>query len=284
MNHGVSTWPGQAAAVVRARGRDGALQALVEDDRAYFRAGAQIETVNGWRIVYIPELAHLAAGCVVEPPEHPGACPQAVVERLRRLGGGAARYYRPGAKSDLADAPAGYERTEELIYFTDLPMSASIETDARLSVRPAGPGDDAAKTALYAEDDARPDGKSARAQDYVALERIKIDAGYMDPFLVEVDGEPAGCFGLSRTGALYRLKNLFAAPRFRGLGCGAAMVAFAARHARSNGADGLGVLAIAGGAGERLYARSGMRVIGVQTEYYRQLDRPSPDLVPGASR
>ncbi len=280
MNHDVSTWPGRAAGTPAA---SRALQALIADDCAYFRAGAEIETLCGWRIVYIPDLAHMAAGSVVEPPEGEDACPAEVLDRLRRLGANAVRYYRPRAKADLADAPAEYERTEERLYFADIPLSSGIRLNPRISIRPARPRDDAAKTALYAEDDARPDGKSARAQDYVALERIKIDAGYMDPFLVEVDGEPAGCFGLSRGRTLYRLKNLFAAPRFRGAGCGPAMVAFAARLARADHVGGLGVLAIAGGAGERLYARSGMKTIGVQTEYFRYLDRRSPGPLGGAS-
>ena len=143
------------------------------------------------------------------------------------------------------------------------------------NVRPVFSSDDSIKIDLYESDPGRPDGKQSSAEHYVALERSKINAGYMTGFVVEFESRAVGCFCLARQANLVRLKNVFTAFEMRGIGCGSVMTAYAERFAFNVGATMFGSFAIAGQAGQRLYEKSGMKLVGVQTEFSAPLPSES---------
>ena len=240
---------------------------LLSNDRDYFRAGASIENIGACRIVRMKSCPGLSAACVVECDTTDPDNLRSVWQRLAELKVNEFRTYLPGQRQDGILESYGCEPSGEAAYYAEVGENARRQIPDRIKIRPISRTDDAIKTALLNQDSARPDGKDSPANVYVELERRKIEAGYMKGFLIEVENEPAGFFSLSTQGDLVRMKNLFSAPRIRGAGCGAAIVAFAHQYASMTGRRHIGVFAIQGGAGERLYTRNGLKVVGAQTEY-----------------
>ena len=246
--------------------------ALLVNDRNYFRAAATTTTFGGCKIVRVDSLPQLTAACVVE-------CESPNLSDLRRVWAQLANFkidefrtYLYGKQRVDLFEQIGCAREIEVAYHMQVDQASPARVPPNIKVRDLTRADDPIKISLLDEDSARPDGKASHARDYVELERLKIEAGYMKGFMIEVDDEPAGFFSLSIQNDLVRMKNLFSAPRMRGQGCGAAIIAFAREFGRKNGKQHLGVFAIEGGAGERLYARNGMKAIGAQTEYSAKID------------
>lgn len=252
-----------------ARLKDVQLQSdfLLRNDRDYFRAGAVIETIGACRIVRMTSCSGLSAACVVECDSTNPDDLRAVWRRLAELNVTEFRTYLPGERQDKILESFGCDRSVEAAYYSEVDEHAHKQIPDHIKIRPISRADDTIKTALLNQDTARPDGKDSPAKDYIELERLKIEAGYMKGFLIEVDHEPAGFFSLSPKGNLVRMKNLFSAPRVRGAGCGAAIISFAFQYASMTGRKHIGVFAIQGGAGERLYSRNGLKIVGAQTEY-----------------
>ncbi|MEL6666400.1 MAG: GNAT family N-acetyltransferase [Pseudomonadota bacterium] len=240
---------------------------LLTNDRDYFRAGAIVETIGGCRIVRVDSCQGLSAACVVECDDTDPDTLRGVWRRLADLNVSEFRTYLRGERQVEVLEALGCDRTVEAAYHAKVDELAYRPIPDHIKIRPISRNDDAIKVALLNQDSARPDGKDSPAEDYIKLERCKIEAGYMKGFLIEVENEPAGFFSLSPQGDLVRMKNLFTAPRIRGAGCGAAIVSFAHQYAAMTGREHIGVFAIQGGAGERLYARNGLKVVGAQTEY-----------------
>ena len=240
---------------------------LLANDRAYFRAGAVIETIGACRIVRVSSCPDLSTACVVECDSIDLDNLRIVWRRLAELNIFEFRTYLRGERQDDVLESLRCDLSVEAAYHAAVEEHAPRRIPDHIQIRPISRADDAIKIALLNEDSARPDGKDSPAKDYIELERIKIEAGYMKGFLIEVENEPAGFFTLSPQGDLVRMKNLFSAPRIRGAGCGSAIIAFAEQYALMTGRKHIGVFAIRGGAGERLYTRNGLKVVGAQTEY-----------------
>ena len=239
---------------------------LYANDQEYFRAGAEIEVIEDWRVVRVDGFPDLAAACVLEPPHGKSTPPRLLLERLRALNIAAVRFYCPNTTLQETATPP-FDLTREAAYVLDVRTSRVEQPNMDLVVRPLKSDEDPIKVELYSSRNGSPDGKHSNPHHYVALERLKIDAGYMQGFIVEDRGVPAACFGLSVTHNLVRMKNLLTSTKAHGRGCGTAIVHHAIKVAREYGKHHVGVFAIEGGAGQRLYERCGMRRIGIQTEY-----------------
>jgi len=252
--------------VARAIANEQAL-VLLNDDRNYFRAGANVEVFDKWRLIHTSGFLDLAASCVLEPPPGATDVPTALARRLNTLGVSTIRFYQPASTSKATSSAVPFETIQEIAYLIETKKSNLELPNADLVVRPLRTDEDDLKVALYESRDGSPDGKPSNPKDYVALERRKIDAGYMQGFIVEDEGVPAACFGLSVTTNLVRMKNLLTSGDMRGRGCGHAIVHFAIEHARQHRKDFVGVFAIEGGGGQRLYERCGLTAVARQTEF-----------------
>jgi GNAT superfamily N-acetyltransferase len=248
---------------------DDALMAIVlmENDRCYFRAGATVENLSDWAIIWTPGFRDLPASCVLESRGDTTLPSREVLDRLQAIRVPEVRFYQPLTGQRALPTNTRYNVSQEIAYLMDASRALSIEIDESIRVRPLRDTEDDIKVKLYESRDKRPDGKASNARDYVALERLKIEHGYMQGFIVEYDGIPAACFGLSISSSLVRMKNLLTSKHMAGRGCGKAIVQFAIQYAQQHGKPHVGVFAIEGGGGERLYRRCGMRPVGVQTEF-----------------
>lgn len=240
---------------------------LFKNDRDYFRAGSEIVEIEGWRVVRITGFPSLAAACVLEAPRGQTAPPKQVLEHLLSLNIETVRFYCPNIAAHGGSGPSKFELTREVAYILDATTSNISQPNEDLIVRPLRSTDDALKVELYASRNGGPDGKHSNPSDYVALERLKIDAGYMQGFIIEDRGVPSACFGLSINREIVRMKNLLTSAHARGRGCGAAIVNHAVKVARELNKRHVGVFAIENGSGQKLYERHGMEQIGIQTEY-----------------
>jgi GNAT superfamily N-acetyltransferase len=132
-----------------------------------------------------------------------------------------------------------------------------------------------AKLALHRAARAGPDGHDTPPEAWVELERRKAEAGAFRPYLLVPGARRApehalGAVAYAPCGRLLRLKNLVVHPDHRRRGVGTAAVALGAQLAKSLGERTLGVFAIAGDIGERLYRRRGLQEIVRQTEWMRR--------------
>lgn len=250
------------------------LESLLADDRNYFRAAADIFETRDYRIVRMPTLHGLDAGCIIEMKTLDVAALLSLARTLSHLDIDFVRFYQPGTAERPLLKLLGFEAKTELALMKDLAGTECEPLAENMAGRALTLGDDALKIAMFASDSERPDGKASAPDAYVELERRKIDAGYMRGFLIECDGQPAACFALSvRDDGIVRMKNLFTDASMRRRGCGRAILQYSEQYARQIGARALGIFAFPGGNGHRLYARYGMDTIGAQTEYYATLDQ-----------
>ncbi|MEM8771923.1 MAG: GNAT family N-acetyltransferase [Pseudomonadota bacterium] len=248
------------------------LNALLEDDRDYFRAGAETIAGTGWRILLMRGLSGIAATCVLEFDDIAPQIVAAAIDGLRRENISFARFYLPGLTHPAFLAKLGFRQTIELALVKILPP-VQTPIDDSFTLRRALPEDDTLKTEMFARDSGRPDGKASAPELYVELERRKIDDGYMTGYIVEFEGEPAACFGFGVQNGVGRLKNVFTDPRKRRIGCGAAIVRFGEQQARARGLEAIGTFSFTDSPGQRLYMREGMIAFGAHTEFYSPLEK-----------
>jgi GNAT superfamily N-acetyltransferase len=247
---------------------------LVESDRRYFAAGSEALAFPGGVLRWIPGLQHVAAGCILEWAGSVAAdrFAQAALGATTTIGAPLLRFYSSGGSRELASAweEQGFEPGIELAYAC---RPEPIPSDmASLRFRPVvTPGDWAVKEALAAAGEDPPDGKHASPGDWTMLERRKSEAGYALFYLAERDGVPCAAFGLSDCGPLLRVKNVAVHPDFRRQGVGRALLAFAQRHALHHGYEWVGVFALEGGDGARLYSGCGFQLVGSQTEWTKRV-------------
>ena len=242
-------------------------QVLFESDREYFRAASHIEEFESWKIVRTPGFPDLLASCVLEAPLGAIHPPNAVLARLKESGVSTVRFYQPGKVNSSHSRSSSLNTTQELAYILDTASLPLPSLNPAFLIRQIQAHDDEVKVKLYNSRHGSPDGKPSNPREFVALERLKINAGYMQGYIVEHSGTPVACFGLSVTNQMVRLKNLLSSGHMRGKGCGDTIVNFATHVALSKNVRFVGVFAINNSAGQRLYERSNMRLVGVQTEY-----------------
>jgi len=92
-----------------------------------------------------------------------------------------------------------------------------------------------------------PDGHPMAAAAWVELERRKVAAGGMTPFLIVEGGQDLGMVATMDFGSLLRLKNLVVHTRFRGAGVTTRAVRAILAQAHADGRDAVGCFALAEG-------------------------------------
>lgn len=241
-------------------------QALLEDDRNYFRAGATRIDEDSFTILLLEGSQHIPAGCLIEIDHAPSFSELADISHaLTRLEAAYVRFYLPGEIKAPHLEGLGFQRLTEAALAK--PVESPLAYSEAFTVRPITKADDDIKIKLLASDTARPDGKTTSAHDYVAMERAKIDAGYMTAYMVEYEGVPSACYALSSGDNFVRMKNLFTHARLRGRGCGTVIVRHAEQVAAQLGKAFMGVFGMPESAGMRLYRRTGHQQVGTHTEF-----------------
>lgn len=254
---------------------------LLESDRRYFEADAELLHLPGAVIVALRGAETLAAGCVVQRIDAAQAAPDAeawlmdVERRLRALGSPRARLYldAPHAPLERALRRRGYRPRVEFGF-----------------VRPADGGADGSDIELLpAEDESgwvtrrvlmgregrAPDGHSIDPELWVAMERRKHRTGYMRPYLIRRGGEIVGAVCTAPCGSLLRMKNLVVDPAHRRRGVATATAVRFARLAKEGGFTATGCFALEGEPGLAVYPRAGYSPSARQTEWVRDFEEPA---------
>lgn len=254
---------------------------LIESDARYFELGAQVETIDGAVIAWIPGFVDLAAGCVVQRV-NPRAIAflmsqgherwlRHVERRLGVLGASWSRIYldQPHDGLEQALARAGYRRRVELGFVAT--VAPAVQTSG-VRLRPVHHNEDWDwKAQLHAVDKPGADGYCHDPGRWVMLMRIKAATGFKEPYLIEHGDDVLGEVAVMDMEHMVRLKNLFIAPKARGRGLGAAAIALVWAEAKRRGKQGVGVLGVEGSSGARLYSRCGLQAVSQLVEWSRRL-------------
>ncbi|MEM7701700.1 MAG: GNAT family N-acetyltransferase [Pseudomonadota bacterium] len=250
-----------------ALGETSVFDAIVEDDRDYFRAASHQMVVEGWRVLLPGRSLPPSNTCLVEPAPGQSQCPVQVAAFCQDHGFETIRFYLPGPADTHQSWPALFQRAEEVAMCGGLSQLRFTGPANGLTVRTAGPGDDRFKMRWLETDANRPDGKAMAAHDYIATDNAKADDGYMENYLILEGDMPIGSFGISLGQPdLVRMKNLLLAKEYRGRGFGSAAISFAARQAQSLSRPWIGAFALSPGPALSLYESHGMKAVGIQTE------------------
>ena len=221
-------------------------------------------------------LEQVPAGCIVVPDraiEDPAAFTAEASNCASESGASLLRFYTPAADDFPAFAAAGLRRSAELGFVAATRDDRPELHFAQARVLPVREQRDwDRKRDLAAALEQLPDGKQAAAAAWTELERRKCDAGFMEAFLIELDGEARGAFALASCGPLLRLKNLVVHPGTRRRGLARAAVGYAFGRAREAGFDWVGAFALAEGGGRALYERCGFSVVTGQVEWSGAID------------
>lgn len=253
--------------------------ALLESDAAYFEAGARVEALPGAVLAWMEGLDALSAAGVIARVE-PGlgglAPPEwiaAVESAVRRIGRSEIRLYLTRQEPELETLlrGRGYRSRTEWGMLRPVLGSGPAVGRPRVVLHPVvSEADWQAKSALHELLERGPDGHPAAARAWVDLERRKVEAGYMRPYLARCGGEVCGAFALARQQSLFRLKNLVLHPERRRRGIGAAVIAALLETVGGAGGQALGAFAVERSEGEQLYRKCGFVAITWQTERIRR--------------
>lgn len=244
---------------------------LVASDERYFELGARIEPVAGARLAWMPGLADLLAGCVVlgadawrDGREAERALAE-VEARVADVGGSRVRLYLARARSDVARAltDRGYVARHE----DGLVLTGRLSGAERVALRRVA--DDAdwdLKATLHRESPDTCDGHAMEPERWVELERRKVDAGGLAPWLILEGEAPVGTAGTMRVGGLLRLKNLLVHRDRRRRGVATAAIAAFRTMAEREG-RAFGFFGVEGTPGELVYRKCGMTPVTRWTEW-----------------
>ena len=165
------------------------------------RAGAEEIAFRGGKLLRMKGLEQVAAGCVALP-DGAIADPVGFIAEASRCAAASGalllRFYTPETDDLPAFVSAGLRRSVEqgFVAATSAGLSSGGSPAARiLPVRDEQAWD--RKLSIAATLEQLPDGKQAAAADWTELERRKCEGGYMEAFLIEVDGETCGAFALA---------------------------------------------------------------------------------------
>lgn len=251
-----------------------ALARALATERRYFEMAAQVRSLPGATLAWMPAHAGSPAAAVIHRADAAAiarlgsAWVEAAEQALAEAGIRLARIYLDGS-DDKADAllrGAGYASRRELVFVASL---ANAEADFAL-VAVASETDWARKRALHEAADSSPDGHATTAEEWVAIERAKCAHG-MDCFLAERDGAAIGTVNAVWGENMLRFKNLVVHPAYRRTAVASALLAGLAAYGRQRGYGEQCALALAGEMGEKLYRALGMAEVGSQIEWSRSL-------------
>ncbi len=249
---------------------------LLESDRRYFEAAADVLPVPGAVIAALRGAETLAAGCVVQRIDAEAAAVQPdswlveLEDRLRALGSPRARLYleTPQARLEEALTRRGYRSRAEHGFTRAAGDGERAEVDLALA---EGEDDWSARRELMRRQEHGVDGHPVDADLWIDLERRKCEAGFMRPYLIRRGGRVVGAVCAAPCGRLMRFKNLVVDADHRRRGVATATAEWFAGLAREEGLEAAGCFALEGGPGLVLYPRAGYRPTVVQTEWMREL-------------
>ncbi len=257
---------------------EGALNAALESEFAYFRAAAIVRSGADWFVTQMPGLEHIPSASYGfwEPASDDTAAASTAVAEIEaaflQLGACQTRFYTKAISPLLADALSerGFQHREEITFHQASYQPAQSGTALEMCAV-TSEADWRDKLALHETSDELSDGHKARAEEWVALERRKAETGDLTPYLFKLDGEIVATAGLMRpVEGTMRLKNLFVGGHHRGKRLGRAMLeALAERAHRGHGCRPV-IYAVKGSVGERLYASSGFQAVGSIFEWIKQ--------------
>jgi ribosomal protein S18 acetylase RimI-like enzyme len=251
---------------------------LLESDRRYFEAGAELFPVPGAVIAALRGAESLAAGCVVQRIDAAQAASDAdawlagVEGRLHALRSPRARVYldTPHAPLERALERRGYRPRVE---FGFVRAAGGGPGGIEIELLPAEDEHGwSARRALMHRAGRGPDGHSMEPELWVAMERRKSRAGYMRPYLIRTGGEIVGAVCAAPCGSLLRMKNLIVDPGHRRRGVATATAVHFARLAEGKGFTATGCFALDGEPGLVVYPRAGYMLLARQTEWVRDLE------------
>jgi GNAT superfamily N-acetyltransferase len=249
---------------------------LLESDRRYFEAGAELIPVPGAVIAATRGLEALASGCVVQRVDSTSAARQPdrwlteVESKVCRVGTSLVRIYLDSRNAELEGALTrrGYRRRVEY----GLVRDAGGDGAGRIDLRSAEDEDGwAERRELMRRVSHSPDGHDADADLWIELERRKHAAGYMRPYLVFVDDAVVAAVSSAASGSLLRIKNVAVDPAHRRKGIATGIVARFGRLAAEQGFAAAGCFVLEGEPGLVAYPRAGYRIVTEQTEWSRRL-------------
>jgi len=117
-----------------------------------------------------------------------------------------------------------------------------------------------------------PDGFDMAGDSYVRVSRLKVDAGYMSPYLAFLHDKAVGFVNLAFHANFARGKNLLVHPEHRNQGVGFSIVKAAMTLAQEQGAQYFGCYAIDEEPSVALYSSLGMVEVTRQYEWSKHLD------------
>jgi GNAT superfamily N-acetyltransferase len=253
--------------------------ALFATEGLFFRAGAETRAVPGASVSWLPGLTHREAGAVVHDVDVAGVGAAAewidtVESVLGDAGAAFARLYLPGATSPLdGDLRArGYRSRVEVGYAV---RKGDLVARPDVALRPVtSDADWAEKLALHERAGPATGLHVLPADEWVAFERRRADAGVVHPHLVVLDGCVVGSIGAIWASGLpdfVRAKNLLVEPARRRAGVATSAAARLLERDEAAGRSVVGLYAVAGSSAEAMYRDRGWSVVHRQTEWVRAL-------------
>ncbi len=253
---------------------------LLESDRRYFEAGAEVIPVPHAVIAVLRGAESLASGCVVQRIDAAGAAadPEAwlgeIEDRLRALGSPRARLYldSPHALLERALERRGYRsRVEHGLARAAGATAGGAEVEFLTAEDESGWS---ARREVMRRAGSGPDGHPTDPDKWVAMERRRHAAGFMRAYLIRRDGKVVGVIGAAPCGSLLRMKNLVIDPAHRRQGAATAAAVRFAALAEEGGLSAAGCFALDGEPGLAIYPSAGYRVVVRQIEWVRGLGGP----------
>jgi hypothetical protein len=250
---------------------------LLESDRRYFEAGADVVPIPGAVIAVLRGAEELAAGCVVQRIDTSLVAADAVTwlfeveARVRSLRAPRARLYveTPDPRLDRALRERSYvPRTE--YGFTRAAAPSDGEGQVELLASEDEPGWKA-RRALLSGETLGVDGHAMKPDLWITMERRKYEAGYMRPYLIRAERRVVGGVCFAACGSLLRMKNLVIDPAHRRRGLATATALASVRLAADEGLAATGCFALEREPGVEVYARAGYDSSATQTEWVRSL-------------
>jgi GNAT superfamily N-acetyltransferase len=247
--------------------------ALLESDRRYFEAGADVLAFRGASIAVLRGAESLAAGCVAQRIDV--ACASAAPDSwLAELEG---RFRDLGASRVASTSRAHTVRSTR--------RSRAAATGGASSMASSrgcrGPAENPGVELVAADDDdgwsvrrglvrrsgTVPDGLLADPDLWIDMERRRTRAGYMQPYLVRRGGDVVAAACAASAGPLLRIKNVIVDPAHRRRGVAIALAVRFSALAAEQGFAAAGCFAIEGEPGMGIYGRAGYSNVTSQLEW-----------------
>ena len=256
------------------------LQELLDSDVAYFHAAAKCEDLSGYRISRMPGLESLPAACVAHPiPGYTGTAGTGwlglLEKRLSETGCGHARIYQQVPDDSLAKhfLQNGCRAAEEIALLSPHEGQEHGETDTSgVRLRPVNSDADwSLKISVHRDIPQGPDGHASQAEKWVQMERLKCEAGYMEPFLIMAGQHTCGAVNFAPGFRIGRLKNIVISPGWRRKGVGERAASLIIMMARGRGFEVAGCFAMKSGRALNMYRKAGYFPAAQQTEWFKKL-------------